>query len=416
MCVISVLPKGKSKYGDNITKFITNGFNNNHHGSGFMYKKNKSNIVNISKGYNSLNNLLEDLEKLKLTENDELVIHHRIGNVGAIDDSNTHPFPCVNDEQLLSTLKIGVKLPCLVHNGTFQNLIEFKGLNPTKSDTYAFARYIMSNDNILSILKTDSDYFKTVFQSILANAKLCFLFPDRDLLMLGSFIEDDGYYHSNMGYKNEYIDWGGYNYNNLPTHSSKDNNQTKPTLNTVLHNYNKECINSILDKPTLTLSGKQIEINEFNYDKFVYTLKNPSHYLYDKVFVLKSLDKDSETQLLHCERMGLCKKLSDIYKEFDIIPYNKYRDYYREYLILQRDLEITDKLINKVFKVLNHYKSKNFDHKITIEKLQIKVSKFSLIELYNYYKHNYITDKSKLLISAIHDDLIHVHNLENVSS
>jgi len=210
MCLISVLPKGTKKNTEKVYKFIESGFNCNQDGSGFMFKRNGENTVTINKGYFNLSRLIENIKKLDLKEEDELVIHHRIGTAGKICPENTHPFLVSSVESEINVTDITINKPALVHNGIIYGVKDYMTLNSDFCDTYAFARYIMANENVLNLYKDYDTLFKELFNHYLGTDKLCLLFPDRDLKMYGYFQNDDGYYHSNSGYNTKVKNWGGY--------------------------------------------------------------------------------------------------------------------------------------------------------------------------------------------------------------
>ena len=57
---------------------------------------------------------------------------------------------------------------------------------------------------------------------IIDTDKIALLFPDRDLELIGKWVEDNGYFHSNTGYKSYTFDRGGistrnsYDWDNYP--------------------------------------------------------------------------------------------------------------------------------------------------------------------------------------------------------
>lgn len=209
MCLISVLPKGTKKNTEKVHKFIRNGAACNTDGSGFMYKKNGDTVVNVDKGYFNVEEMIKRLESLNLTEDDELVIHHRIGTSGKVCGENTHPFVISDNGEEVSSERIVIDKPAMVHNGMFCHIRDFMSRNPDFSDTYAFARYIMGNKDILNLYNNTPDFFKKLFDSVIGRDKICILFPNKDLEKMGYFIEDDGYFHSNGGYYRYVYNKGG---------------------------------------------------------------------------------------------------------------------------------------------------------------------------------------------------------------
>ena len=214
MCLVSVCPKGTEKNTDQVFAFIREGAKSNSDGSGFMYKRNGENVVSLSKGYfkykeNNIETMINDIKSLNLTKDDELAIHHRIGTSGKVMESNCHPFVISYKHEETSATKITVDKPVLVHNGMFGGIRNFMDLNTDYSDTYAFAKYVLTNPFIFSDIINGNE---KVIKELVAYNRVCILFPSRDLLMLGNFVEDSGYFHSNGGYKAYVRNVGGVEY------------------------------------------------------------------------------------------------------------------------------------------------------------------------------------------------------------
>lgn len=216
MCLISVLRKGTRKDTEEVEKFIRNGASCNTDGSGFAYKRNGESRITIKKGFFNVDIMLGEIKSLNLTEQDELIVHHRIGTSGRVSKENTHPFVISNVESEVSAVNITINKPVMVHNGMFYHLRDFMALNPDFSDTYAFARYVLGNPYIFGLFEHYREFFEKLFGNSIGNDKICILYPDKDLEMIGTFIENNGYYHSNYGYC-RYVsnrggeeDWGEY--------------------------------------------------------------------------------------------------------------------------------------------------------------------------------------------------------------
>ncbi len=213
MCLISVCKKGTIKYSQAVTDFIKSGFACNTDGSGFMFKRHGETTITVEKGFFDVNCLLESIEKYKLKEEDELVIHHRIGTSGKVIPENTHPFVISKKHSEVAALHIVTEKPCLVHNGYFSKLTYYMDLDKDYSDTYAFSRYIMSNPFVLDLLDKDEKLFETLTDSIISTSKVAILYSDKDIKLIGHFIETDGYYHSNSGYcRQNTSGYGGYDH------------------------------------------------------------------------------------------------------------------------------------------------------------------------------------------------------------
>lgn len=419
MCIISILGKGTQKDSPEVIKFITNGFNNNYDGSGFMLKRNNTDYVYFSKGYFNLNSLLDDIKNQNLQLDDELVVHHRIGNVGNVGIINCHPFACSNDEKIINNHCGEVKVPVLVHNGTFSNVTPLKELNKGSSDTYAVSRYIFGDENIINMLKTNLKVLDIMMIPILNTGKLCMLFPDRDLLKTSNFIEDNGYFHSNEGYKDDwYRDVGGYlkkkeSYveraiNNLFTSSNNkvaNKKQTKLALNNDFKYIDK--INNILDNVSVTLDGSLIRINNFNYKDFIYCFNTVGHIHYDKAFTFTSFSETRKLNILKVKNNNDILKIPitehSLHVNLDFLPTNSMNAIYRDYLMLLKWIEPSNKVMKSIYNQLNNSRFKSLETKILVSKIGQFVSRKALIEYFNYYKDEYIRGEYRLTMKAIYD-------------
>jgi hypothetical protein len=207
MCLISVLPKGTKKYGPIVDDFIDWGQFNNHHGAGLMYKRHGQKTVTVDKGYWTKGELLDRYASLKFKEKDEVVIHHRIATHGDKNIANQHPFFISEDIDICTTQYNSLALPAVAHNGTFSYLHKY--MIDGYSDTVAFANKIAALPGMTDLIKGRPETFKDLFSGMINGSRVVFLFPDKDMVMLGDFMEDNGYYHSNIGYKQKRFDYGG---------------------------------------------------------------------------------------------------------------------------------------------------------------------------------------------------------------
>lgn len=209
MCIISVCPKGTKKHTEEVNKFIRKGASSNTQGSGFMFKRNGESVIHIEKGFFNVEKLIEVLKSYNLADADELVIHHRISTSGKVNDLNCHPFVISQiHEEVILTHGISDK-SCLAHNGVFSSIKELEELDKDFSDTYAFARHLMSNPQVIELFNSNRTLFNILTKDIISHNKLAILSPDKDLILIGRFEEENGYKHSNGGYKSYVYDKGG---------------------------------------------------------------------------------------------------------------------------------------------------------------------------------------------------------------
>ncbi len=227
MCLISVAPKGTIKQCKQIEGFIRKGMSSNTDGSGFMYKRNGADVINLDKGYETPEAMINAINDLKLGVDDELVIHHRIGTSGEKNVLNMHPFLVSDSAVVLQATKGEFNFPGMAHNGVFSG---FTDRQSAFNDTYHFVRDFISTPELLALLKRDAAKFSEMFKSFMNYPRLAFLFPDRDLILIGNFTEDEGYFHSNGGYKEYTYDKGGSS-NYWPAKTNKQNSRIGRQLN-----------------------------------------------------------------------------------------------------------------------------------------------------------------------------------------
>jgi hypothetical protein len=335
MCLITAAPKGTIKTVEALESFIRQGMSSNTDGSGISYKRNGTNIVHLKKGLFTVSDVLTEIERINLDVNDELVIHHRIGTSGEKDAINTHPFLVTTDKELSIRVDGSFNLPTMAHNGVFY---KFTDRQSKYSDTYHFIEKFISNNNVLNILKEDFTQFDDWFSSVLGSAKLAFLFPDRDMLLIGKFTEDDGYFHSNSGYKSYVYDkggsssfsgscgWGGRsglkdNHGNQLNFDDVDfNKKWTWDVETMKYKWN-ESYNKIIHLPSavvtqqkpspvtnnLLINGKYLNLTYKNYSKFLFIAAKDNigdYGVFEKNKPYELVDYQSSTIVNRIKRVG----------------------------------------------------------------------------------------------------------------
>lgn len=210
MCLILTAPKGKQKYSEFFLDSIRNGSVTNTDGIGYSFKRdaNKDRVW-IAKGFTDVEKFISCLKHKRLRDEDELVVHLRIGNRGAKNTDMNHPFVIseIEDEILLNDTYVEKSTIC--HNGTFIDYGSYS--NKEFSDTYFFVRDFIAIPEIQQLLQRNVDLFKKTFKEIIKTNKLAFIFKgESPMVTLGEFLEEDGYYFSNLSYKRKtYRDIGG---------------------------------------------------------------------------------------------------------------------------------------------------------------------------------------------------------------
>lgn len=212
MCLISAAPKGTEKYSEFFLNSVRNGAKTNTDGSGFACKSLNSDVVFYSKGFTNIEELIDSLRQQNLTKDDELVVHSRTGNTGIRNSKeNTHPYVISDSQKEIIDLMGVTEKPVIFHNGTFSKYIEVGSIY---SDTYHLTKQFLCIPEVTSLLKRDAVTFAEVFKDKLSYNKLAVLSGDANMILIGNFIEDQGYQFSNFGYKrDDYYDIGGQEYN-----------------------------------------------------------------------------------------------------------------------------------------------------------------------------------------------------------
>lgn len=434
MCLISVLPKGTKKNTEEVYNFIKSGQSCNKQGSGFMYKRDGSNIINVIKGFFDCDNLIDTIKKLDFKDDDELVIHHRISTSGQVNNYNCHPFVISNDHEEVIMTSGKTRKPCLVHNGVFKNMSAYRSYTDPFSDTYTFTRYIISNKNVMNIFKTDKIFFKNVFAEILGNSKLAIIYPDRPLEMFGDFTEKNGYFHSNDGYCRHVHNvggyskyskvWDGYGMNDGYYDAMWDEQQRQIEIQDEINARNREFLKDNASK--IADTGDKIISNESNLkgnkfktfkldNSFIkITPKNCYHFNY----VLKDIwDREAYVENMRIYEMNedfdssaLCTSMKRVEKTIDSIKYvyngiltekllndcyyiPKNKDLERVYSDLLKLVtckqEISKKSIKKLHKLLWNYTDKFNMDEIMYHRIGKRVTKMSLALYKEYVDQNF---------------------------
>ena len=118
MCIIVAKDKNVAMPSNEI---FTNCFNKNSDGAGFMFAR--KGVIQIRKGYMSIEDFLSAVEEAKLLEKEAAVFHFRIGTQGGNIPENTHPFPVSSVMTRLKTLTASTDMG-IAHNGISKHFSE----------------------------------------------------------------------------------------------------------------------------------------------------------------------------------------------------------------------------------------------------------------------------------------------------
>ena len=406
MCLISALPKGTVKYNETVKSFITRGFTSQQDGSGVMWKRDGESVVNLKKGFFNLPALLTFVEELQLTEQDELVIHHRTSTQGLVSKSNTHPFVLTSDHEICTSLEGSFDLPVLVHNGMFRHMTKFD--HRDFSDTYSFCNGFLSNKHLLAYFKEDTVKFLESFDPIIGWSKLCVLFPDMDMVMTGDFTEDGGYFHSNQCYKDYgYTDRGGRTYGTgrYPSHdisypNTRDSKKKKTGNSTntgkgtsrSATDINPSLLNKVLSTfswgngprnmiANTKIDDKLVTLNSVNNTDFVYLLKpgvtlgsidNTKAY---KINGYNETTGDCNLYVPSMPNYWIHTKLTNLKTLFFYIPTTEKAYMYNDFLYLEEKLIPSKTQLKKVEKQINSRYNREDSERFIIKKLGELVSR-----------------------------------------
>lgn len=455
MCLITLVPKGKDKYADIVRKSIENGLVTNTDGMGYSFKRASTKKVYISKGYRTLKSIWKALKEHNLREEDELMIHLRNGNKGDINTDMCHPFVVSDKADEILANDCYVNKPTFCQNGTFY---QFCLPNSIYSDTFWFSRYFMSNKYALDALKYDKEFFDKYLRSVLTTNRVAFLFPNEDIDMIkyGEFIEDDGYFFSNLGYKdksvynrggsrhyseadfdNEYaVEYYNGRYGRKLAESiNKSNEPVKPFSSLKKSGIDSDDIivasgnetNTFIASNGITYrlymgiwvpdeysSVSQFTSCKFDIDEFTYTdfrfislYDIPSQEI-KRGESLEVVDFDETPLKLHSLRKLYQNKLETVYleqkelaKDFRHEVRDRVREKYKDYYRLVKQLNPSKSTINRIEKLLSHSTAKYNENVIyrgiTVRKDALQLYLYMSIKHQNPNDYNTKINKLELV-------------------
>ena len=181
MCIIVFKPAGIPIPDKNI---LYTCYEDNPDGIGCMYRADNGRIV-ISKGFMTIEEFIEDIQKVPNTLKKDIAIHFRLATHGNISPGNCHPFP-ITDKILHLRQTKHICRTAIMHNGIVPDLTH---PDKTLSDTMCAVKII-----------SECGEHSPPAQTILSTGK--FLVMDKiETRLYGYFVEDSGIYYSNTRYK-----------------------------------------------------------------------------------------------------------------------------------------------------------------------------------------------------------------------
>lgn len=402
MCLISYCPSGTDKESQEVQDFIANGFHSQFHGSGYMYKKEGEPTVFLSKGYKSVEAMLADIKHAGLNKEDELAIHHRTSTSGLKDEYNTHPFVVSKNHDEVIALEGKFELPVFMHNGIFRNIEKFEKLDKNFSDTYAFAKYIMAEPQILALYKENPDMFQFILREFVGGSKTLTFFPDRDPIMTGFYFKENGYFHSNECFRNcNYRDRGGVMGKNLlggtTGNLSIDKTNTTDTKLPTL-----KLADNISILPSVRLSGSEIRIDSENAKHFYFVKKiDAGNYRVFEFEEFENYGYQETMNLLHIvsgHQFRSCAYAvhnTQLHTEYYFYPKAKYSYIYKDYAELIRKWKASKRGLKKLVGLLRKNKLKSLDDTLNFKVAKKRFTKVALYEYYKYHRDDLLNDPTE---------------------
>lgn len=382
MCLISVLPKGTVKFSDEVVSFIKSGAGSNNQGSGYAFKKAGSNLINVNKGFFNVDALIESYKNENLEVDDEVIIHHRIGTQGRIDDENCHPFIVSKDIEECVQIQTTTDKPVLAHNGMFRNLSKYDVIG--YSDTFSFANGLMGIPQIMDLYLNNKTEFEKLFKDTISYSKIVFLLPDRDLMMTGDFQEENGYYHSNAGYRSWIKDVGGSSFekkNTAGNFCQKKNEDTSTCLGIT-----KSKISTTRSSEGVSsLTGEHIKINKVNKDNFIFRLRSnffkPSVLSREEYYELIDISIDN---FYTFAKIGGSKAKLYVLNDYEVhnnlqfIAKSRKHDMYKDYLYLITHHSRSKSAIKKLQKTYNTTHKQTNDTRVFCKNVGVPIYRESI--------------------------------------
>ena len=215
MCLIVVKKRGVPFNEEELARSLACGAFRNSDGGGFAIKRNssdKKHKILMSKGYvdtreeflDGTAGLLKAIKAIGVEDDDELMVHLRFASMqnGRDIDILMHPFviPPNGDETYLDMTEFVTSLPVFCHNGFFPDIAW--GTTEWGSDTYLLAKNVLSDyDFLKELLSYEDKQDSHLYKWFMGTNKLAFLTAEKDMVLLGDFIEEGSYFYSNKYYK-----------------------------------------------------------------------------------------------------------------------------------------------------------------------------------------------------------------------
>lgn len=205
MCLIVLKKKGVQLDARFLFKSLKQSAVKNNSGCGFAIKR--DNKIILSKGQNSVDDLIEEIKKAGIRKSDELLIHLRNPSpqTGKEQSKLCHPFVVTSNEEELERKRYFGSKPVFAHNGRIDTDILYNHLDVYQtSDTYLFVKHVLSAPHFVDIMhllyrnKNTTRIYKRLFGD---NNKFVLLRPKYSASIFGTFLEEKDLFFSNDTYK-----------------------------------------------------------------------------------------------------------------------------------------------------------------------------------------------------------------------
>jgi len=263
MCLLIIKPSNVVYDHEFVIWSVNNGITFNRDGIGGAVRKQLSNTLMLNKGYynQTVDEFYKWLKSCDIQPGDELMIHLRQGTAGSKSTYNQHPYvlgelPTEGPKGSILTLDSdNIETGVFAHNGIFYHS-SYYDIASDLSDSFNWAYTNFGSDKEIAELKLKGeDAFTSSINQDLVGQKVCFMFPDRELIRAGNFVSEKGFLFSNKGYSNGlYNDRGGVEIKN----TSNDIDDYDDDKDNIYSYWWGKALNSIRNSPAPT-SQLQLE-------------------------------------------------------------------------------------------------------------------------------------------------------------
>lgn len=212
MCLAIYKQKGVKLDEEFLRESILSGYISNKDGFGFAIKRHNNHKSELEffrtvplygKEKLTIEQCIDKLFSKNIGEDDEVMIHLRMGTSGKVIDENTHPFICDPTTKTDNLLEGTINYPMIIHNGVFSRTA-YEITNKDMCDTYHVAKQFFSVPVVPYLVMKKRNWMKTLFDRFLSG-KVCYMSnnPQIETFLFGDWpFQEKGIMFSNSAYKN----------------------------------------------------------------------------------------------------------------------------------------------------------------------------------------------------------------------